>query len=210
MGVQVNVKSNIDNLARRIPRELRGQIPFATSMALNNTAFAVRQEEIKQVDKKLDRPTPFTKRGFLFKKSSKKNLVASVFINNKGNKDRTKFMKFQVDGGTRTPKKRAVLVYGAAYPKDRYGNIPSSKLRMAIKNKDKFFTGKPKGMPSMPEGIYERTGRNTGIRLLGLYTRSADYTRGRMPFYRIAEMKTKAIFDRNFTKAFNKALRSMR
>jgi len=210
MGVQVSVKSNIDKLARKIPKELRSQVPFATSMALNNTAFEVRKEEMKQVDKKLHNPTRFTKNGFLYKKSSKKNLVASVLINNRGNQDRTKYMKFQVEGGTRTPEKRALLVYGANYPKNVHGNITRGRLKNAISDKKKFFTGQPKGMPSMPEGIYERYGRGNRIRLVALYTNRADYDRGRMPFYRIAEMKTKAIIDRNFTRAFNKALRTMR
>ena len=55
------------------------------------------------------------------------------------------------------------------------------------------------------EGVYERT--KQGIKLIIGFERSATY-KPRFPFYNIAIKFSNSVFDKNFTKAFNKALKS--
>ena len=69
--MQVSVKSNIKEITKWTTNAQKKQIPFATSVAINNTLFDLKKEMAKQMDKKLDRPTPFTKRGFFIKKAKR-------------------------------------------------------------------------------------------------------------------------------------------
>ena len=72
--MQVSVKSNVKEITKWTTNAQKKQIPFATSVAINNTLFDLKKEMSKQMDKKLDRPTPFTNRGIL-KGAAKKLLL---------------------------------------------------------------------------------------------------------------------------------------
>lgn len=195
--MQINVKSNIKEITKFTTAVQKKQIPFATSVAINNTLFDLKKEMSKQMDKKLDRPTPFTKRGFFINKA-KKNLLIGVLLM----KDIVaNYMQYQIEGGTRTTGKQIPVPYKPNARLNKFGNIIGKRTGLIKKNTQ--FIGNVSGT----EGVYERT--KQGLKLIIGFERSVTY-RPRFPFYVIATKFSNAVFDRKFAKAFDKALRSAR
>ena len=193
--MQINVKSNIKEITKFTTTVQKKQIPFATSVAINNTLFDLKKEMAKQMDKKLDRPTPFTKRGFFINKA-KKNLLVGVLLM----KDIVaNYMQYQIEGGIRTTGKRIPVPYQPNARLNKFGNIIGKKTGLIKKNTQ--FIGNLGGT----EGVYERT--KQGVKLIIGFERSVNY-RPRFSFYIIAEKFSNAVFDKKFAKAFERALRS--
>ena len=192
--MQVSVKSNIKEITKWTTNAQKKQIPFATSVAINNTLFDLKKEMAKQMDKKLDRPTPFTKRGFFINKA-KKNLLVGVLLM----KDIVaNYMHYQIEGGTRQTGKRIPVPYQPNARLNKFGNIIGKKTGL-IKKSTQFM-----GTVGGTEGVYERT--KDGLKLIIGFERSVNYT-PRFPFYIIASKFSNSVFDKNFTKAFNRALK---
>ena len=147
------------------------------------------------MDKKLDRPTPFTKRDFFINKA-KKNLLVGVLLM----KDIVaNYMHFQIEGGTRQTGKRIPVPYQPNARLNKFGNIIGKKTGL-IKKSTQFM-----GTVGGTEGVYERT--KDGLKLIIGFERSVNYT-PRFPFYTIASKFSNSVFDKNFTKAFSRALKS--
>lgn len=82
------------------------QLPFATLMAINGTAFDTRQRWAEVMPQIFDRPTALTLGAVLYTKATKQKLVAQVYIRDeafKGNPP-AKYLLSQVDGGARRRK----------------------------------------------------------------------------------------------------------
>lgn len=115
------------------------QLPFATMLALNDAMFDVRKDWAEQMPIVFDLPTPFTRNAVLFKKATKTNLVAEVFLRNEAG-DATppsRYLNREVTGGAREEKPfehllRSVGVLAAdefvvaarGFPLDAFGNVP--------------------------------------------------------------------------------------
>ena len=193
--MQVSVKSNVKEIAKWTTNAQKKQIPFATSVAINNTLFDLKKEMSKQMDKKLDRPTPFTKRGFLINKA-KKNLLIGILLM----KDVVaSYMHYQIEGGTRSTGKPISVPYQPNARLNKFGNIIGKRTGL-IKKSTQFI-----GNVGGTDGVYERT--KDGLKLIIGFENSVTY-RPRFPFYIIAQKFSNAVFDKNFTKAFNRALKS--
>ena len=216
----VSVKSDIKKLTKALSTIQRKQIPFATSKALNATAFDARKSVQTALDVQLDKPTPYTKRGVQVEKAkNKKAPVAKVgfrsntFGKGQGKMKQAEYMERQIKGGARTPQKRTIIVplrgRGAT---NAAGNIPESKLNRFLGDKNKFFVGKPRGAkgPGTGEGIWERRGKE-GRGKIKMKISFNDVTRysPRFPFKRIANVSVRKNFSRNFKNGFAKAIRSL-
>jgi hypothetical protein len=197
--MQINVKSNIKEITKWTTNAQKKQIPFATQNAINTTLFQLRKEMGKQLDKKLDRPTPFTKRGFFVNKAKKSLLVGFLIM-----KDVVaNYMQYQVDGGIRTDSKFIPIPFKPNARLNKFGNIIGK--RTGLIKKDSQFIGTVKGTT----GVWERTNKNQRVKLIIGFEKSANY-RPRFPFYIIAEKFSANVFNKNFVKSFNKALKSAR
>lgn len=195
--MRVNIKSNIKEVTKGLSKTQKKQIPFATSVAINNTLFGLRKEMSKQTEKKLDNPTPFTKRGFLVEKSKKTNLTGTLFIKD----DVAKYLKFQIDGGVRTSNKLIPVPIVKNAKLNKYGNIIGKRTGL-IKKKTQFF-GEVRGTT----GVWERTNKGEKVKLIiGLHN-DVSY-RAKFPFYVISDKYATNTFDKNFKKAIDKALRT--
>lgn len=189
-GINLNVSANIKEVAKQLSRRQQRQIPFATSLALNDLAFNISRKEMPKFADRIFQggAVSFTKRGFKFIKSNKRKgsanyLTAFVFID----KLQGAYMKFQVDGGTRLPKRKAILVPTNKLRLNKFGNITRSTRARIINDKTKYFKGIPKGrFGEANEGIWERTGDNKGIRMVAKYTDRANY-RKKFPFPEIVD-----------------------
>lgn len=122
----IKVKNNINKLSKGL-KGFKDQIPFATSKALNVTAFEARQGAIKQLHKDIDRPTPFTASGIRYQNSNKRNLTASVYVM----PNRWEYLKYQVLGGTRIPQNKTIAV-GASVKRNKYGNPARGSVKRLL------------------------------------------------------------------------------
>lgn len=136
-------------------RALAGdQFPFALSKALNDAAFQARgvhQDEIKRV---FDRPTPFTVRGVLYTKSTKRKLVSKTFLRDEGviyPAGPAAYLHPNITGGER-PQKRFerrlstqnilpkgwVTVPGTAERLNQYGNLTRGRITQILGDVNAF------------------------------------------------------------------------
>ena len=157
--MRLSIKHNIDEVTRGMSSIQKKQIPFATMLALNDTAFDLQRVYKAQTKQKFSEPTKFTQTGFAVEKAKKTNLKAVVYVTEK----REDYMKLQVDGGVRHPKNKAIIVPNKSNSSDlgKYasGNLTKGAVNKIKKQKDKYFFGVPKGNQGS-EGIWERYGRS--------------------------------------------------
>jgi hypothetical protein len=220
--MQIDIRSDIKELTKSLNRIQRKQIPFATSKALNATAFDVRKTLQDGLDIHLDRVTSYTKRGVQVEKSTKKNLVAKVgfrsrtFGKGQGKITQAEYMKRQIKGGTRFPKGQAIPV---PVPKNmrtnKFGNIPRGKIDRLLGDKDRYFSGTPKGTQDAP-GIWQRMPANSKrkkqggkIRMVIAWEPKADYS-PRFPFRQIVSKSVRINFRKRFDYALRQALSTAR
>jgi len=207
--MRIDLSVDIKKITKNLSRLQKEQIPFAASKSLNQLAYQIAKKTMPQkTEQVFDRGAPnFTKRGFFYKPSSKRQLWTDVFIG----KDRLHYMKFMVQGGTRFPDKRAILVATRHSRVNKYGNLTRNTIANMLNDKNKFFKGQPKGGRGLPEGIWERYGRKgrsnsagQKIRLVALYTKDAQYK----PIFPFGTFADTVVFSRNdgFAKLFRQNL----
>ena len=197
-SMRISVKDNIKEVTKGLSKTHREQVPFATASAINKTLFDLRKEMGKQTTKHLDRPTPFTQRGFVVATAKKTTLKGMLFL-----KDVVEnYLKFQIEGGTRSTGKNIPIPYTPNARLNKFGNIVGK--RSGLVKKSNQYIGEVNGI----NGVWEKQ-KNGKNKLIIAFERSVNY-RKRFPFYTIAEMFSKNVFDKNFTKAFLRAVRSGR
>jgi hypothetical protein len=216
--MRLSIKHNIDEVTRGMSSIQKKQIPFATMLALNDTAFDLQRVYKAQTKQKFDQPTKFTQTGFAVEKAKKTNLKAVVYVTEK----REDYMKLQVDGGVRHPKNKAIIIPNRSnadeLAKYKSGNLTKGAVNKIKKQKDKYFFGVPKGNQGS-EGIWERYGRSaTGsvsgarIRQVAKLSKQAKY-KALFPWTSIgngvAFSRSKG-FDSHFAKRLRFALNTAR
>lgn len=142
------VERTISNLART-------QLPFAMSRALNDVMTMVKDREPAAMERELKSPTPFTKRAMFVSRASKRNLSGIV-----GYKDvQAGYLRLQAEGGTRLPKKKAILV-PVKQRLNKYGNMPKGAVGRVIARPNTFVATKSgKSTSHLRPGIYKRPKR---------------------------------------------------
>lgn len=195
----IDIKINTTSATRFLNNIATKQIPYAAMNTLNTVAFGVRDEEVKALDKHLDRPTPFTKRGYEVVKASRGRLIASV----RARQIQAAYLKYQVEGGSRGPKRQAIVL-PRAIGVNAYGNMPKGRVKSVLAQKT-VFSGKVKGIG----GIWRRVGgkKNPGLKLLVKYTGKASYSE-RLPFYEVAQATVNRMFMVEFNGKLGRALAS--
>ena len=159
-------------------KAVQKQLPFATSVALNNVAFDARKAINAGTKGAFHVPVKFTQNAFLVQKSKKRSLAAFVYAQDKAGKDRARYLRFGIAGGTRPQKGMDAYFENAisndgTIPRGAYfmptslvktnasGNVTQATLRRISKGisgdpRGGFFIGTPKG-GSRPPGIYRRS-----------------------------------------------------
>jgi len=203
ISVQVDTKP----LKRWLSDIEKKQLPFATAKALTITARDAKRAVDAQLPKKLDRPTPFTRRAIGIKAARKTLLQSEVFVKD----TQWEYLKYAIEGGTRTPKRNAIATPGSKTRLNKYGNMPRGKAHKLLQNKAKYFSGTPAGHPGAPAGIWQRMGRGGrgNIRLVVQYKKQITYKK-RLPFRKIVEGVVAHRWRRNFEQAFADAMRTAR
>lgn len=230
------MKIDIRGLAdtRRAVGELAKQIPFATAKAINTTAFAVRAAEQKELQAKLDRPTPWLPKQVWVKQATKTSLAAKV--GSKSGVDGTaavldRVVAPHIVGGSRLPKpvedqirrKNWMPASWRAIPtpsetRDQYGNLPLADwMRLIAMTNPNYFVvpvGSAKARHLAP-GIYRRYGAAqhgyTGRRVERLLAFVADTRyRSRVDWSGVGERTVTETFPGAFDAALTDAINSAR
>lgn len=155
------------------------QLPFAVSQALNATAFDTRTALNGATRQYFDRPNRFTQTAFLVQKTNKRELEATVYANDQQGRDRARYLRFGIAGGTRPQKgferkflaevvgtrsipSNAQLVPTSLVKLDASGGVSLATIKriqkgISGKARGGFFIGQPRNNPGLPPGIYRRS-----------------------------------------------------
>jgi hypothetical protein len=139
----VSVKADISKALERFSNLERSQLPFATAVAMTRTAKFALGEEVKEINKVFDRPTPYTQNSLFVRPATKRDLRATVEMRSfagKGN-PATRFLLPEIEGGARRMKgfenllvRNGIMPAGyfaipaSGAPLDAYGNVPGSAI----------------------------------------------------------------------------------
>ena len=95
-----------DYKAGNVIGEIKKQIPFALSRALNDVAIEVKKAEQIEMSKVFDNPTPYTLNSIFFKKATKQKLEVQIIVRNEAAKGTApvKYLEPQIFGGSRRAK----------------------------------------------------------------------------------------------------------
>ena len=200
--MKISIDSNVKEITKGLKRFQKKQIPFATSKAINDTltALAGKPRKIgilgKQMEQKLDRPTPTTQKGFFVIRATKKKLIGELRI-----KDFVEdYLKFQIDGGVRFGNRGRIGVPTDDAKLNSYGNIPGRKKGLIRNKRQKILT--VNGMT----GVYEQHKDRT-LTLMVAFKNFAKY-KPKFPFFRIGGGYIENKFNDHFVNAMREALRT--
>ena len=218
--ITIKVDSRGVNRAQAFVAAYRNQLPFATSVALNQTARDVQLALKAETTRSFTAPVAFTKSAFRYSKSTKLSLVAQVYPS----PDRPYFDP-QVFGGQRRWKAYEGFIRGLAG-----GNLPPGKLiptklaqnaagnpkrslfgqiesNLSTTDQGGFFIGTPRGGNRAP-GVYRRSrGR---LFPYFLVVRSDPRYNPRFPFERVGNATASRVFISHLSLALDRAMASAR
>jgi len=196
--MQIKIKDNIKEFNKSLNKFQKKQMPFATAQAINNTLFGLKKEMGKQAVKKLDRPVPFTQRGFLINKAKKTNQVGVLYIR----PEVAEYLKYQIDGGVRSQATKIPVPILKNKRLNKYGNIAGKRTGLVKGTKE--FIATIKGVT----GVWKQQRKGQAPILLIKFHDSVKYDKKPFDFYRIGKMYSKNTFDKQLDKALRKALRT--
>jgi hypothetical protein len=172
-------------IERRLNSVAKSQLPFAVALGINDVAGQIAQLEQSALERDLDRPAPFTKRGLTIQRASKRRLIGVV-----GFKPiQAEYLALQATGGKRRAKRKAVVV-PVNQRLNKFGNMPKGAISRALARPDTFSgtVGGVAGIWQRPKRAARRTkaggagagavgtaGARKGLKLLAVYKGSVDY-----------------------------------
>lgn len=137
----ISFKSNLRDASDFIGKAER-QVSYATSLALNRTAAAVKEAIEGDIVRVFDRPTPYTQRSVRVVRATRDKLAATVDFKDAAGKGiaADRYLSPQVYGGGRNRKRMEIalqragiptgsyLVPGAGAELDGYGNMSRGQI----------------------------------------------------------------------------------
>jgi hypothetical protein len=220
MVIRVSIDDAGIDKAKLFVATIKNQLPYATSVALNNVAFNVRKDLGQQTTKSFVNPTRYTQSAFRYTRSTKANLEAQVFAD-----PTRRYFPTQIQGGDRRGKLYEGFLRGLGNGAIPSGGrlVPTSLVINAAGNPKKniFATIANKLSTSDQGGVFIGTPKGSG-RLPGVYRRSrgklfayfvhVDSTRyePRFPMERVGMDTAKRLFPSELNKALDRALNSAR
>ena len=215
--MQISVKTDVDKVLKGMPRLHKKQMPFSAAPGLSMTAKKGAKVEQRMMVRELDRPTPFTIKGVRWQGASKNDfktgrLRSRVYLM----PTQAEYLRYQIEGGTRTPKGTAIAVPTSNVKLNRYGNLAGGQGRIKrLLAKKNVFQGTINGVAGIwqrpKRGKRSRGGSGTigqsGLKLLVAYESSTQY-QPRFDFYGIAQRSVRTNISKEMDKTIGRALRS--
>lgn len=203
--LKINVSADLADIKRNLSIMQRDQVPFAASMALNETATDVARAITAQMDQYLDNPTPFTKSAYVSNRgkfkgkfANKRTLVAILIPG----KVQAEYLRYQIAGGLRVPKQKAILVPTRIAPKNQYGNITRANRKALVSGKRRFFSAGIR--ENRTPGVYESVNSETA-RPMAFYVDSAKY-KPIFPIDKISSGVVRTRFPKRLQESIKKAM----
>tara|TARA_R100000664_G_C2738779_1_gene127647 strand:+ start:764 stop:1360 length:597 start_codon:yes stop_codon:yes gene_type:complete len=190
--MQIKIKDNIKQFSKGLTNVEKKKLPLITRSAINNTLFGLKKEMAKQTIKKLDKPTPFTQKGFFIDKAKGKKLSGKLFIR----PEVAKYLRWVIDGGLRDEKRMIPVPFTANARLNKFGNIVGKRSGL-IKKKSQFI-----GTIKNITGVWERFNKGKNVKLIIGFKPSVQYEGGKFPFYRIGKKYVENTFNKHLTKAY--------
>jgi hypothetical protein len=184
--------SNEKELKSKLNIFQRKHLPKATSEALNIIAVNVVNAERAQLQKKLDRPKPFSIRAINYFKAKPNDLSALIYIK----KIAAEYLQYPLTGDDeQTGKRKLVPVVGDKKLLDKYGNIKGLRQKSTQNKTGRFMT---------KNYLFEST--TNGKRLLAVWKQTIKHKKF-MDFFKIAFGLIKNNYDKELDKQIRKAIR---
>lgn len=151
--MDINVRSNVKELQRKLSDLAYKQLPFATAQALTALAKNVQAGEKDAMGSIFDRPKPFTVNSVGITAARKDNLQATVYMKDIA---AAYLMPYEFGGKNTLNSKALLKPVGAVSELDRFGNLPKNYLAKLRGRKD-IFIGKVVTKAGEVNGVWQRT-----------------------------------------------------
>lgn len=199
---------------------IKNQLPYATSVAINNVAFNMRKDLGQQTTKSFVNPTKYTQSAFRYTRSTKANMEATVFAD-----PTRRFFPTQIQGGDRRAKPyegflrglgngaipssgrlvpTSLVLNAAGNPKKNIFGTIANKL--STTDQGGVFIGTPKGGGRGP-GVYRRS--RGQLYSYFVHVDRVSY-QPRFPMERVGMATAKRLFPTELNKALERAINSAR
>jgi len=199
--MQISIKSNVRQLERKL-LGFKKQVPFATARALSNIAYGARQSTVKQIDKDVNKPKPFTKKSPRYKRATKANQTAIVYIMPIA----FNYLSHLVNGGRVMPK-RSKIVIGVNARRNQYGNTTRKGINTLLARPDTFIAT-IKGI----HGIWKRYGgkAKNRVKLMYVFVPSTNYQANQFKYFANVQKFVLDNFNSELSKSIHQAIKSAR
>lgn len=202
----LSAQAHVASVQRMLGTAAR-QLPFITATALTDVARLAKVATDRALPSVFDRPTAFTLRGIAVQPATKAKQEAAVYVRPQ---QAGAGLVLQETGGTRNPKKRAIVLPAAART-NSYGNLPRNTLAR-LKARPNVFVGKvgnTAGVWERPKKQKGKQGGKLSPKLLIAFEDRATY-KPRFEFKARAERVIRASIAPAFREAIAKAMRTAR
>jgi hypothetical protein len=210
--MQINVSSNISTFTKAIDAFGRNQIPFATSMALNDAAFEVRKDTIERVwPKSVKLRNPAFMKAVMMpirgdNRATKRKLTATVQNFPSGARHRDYLQRLAV-GGVKTPNGRSIAIPAEDMRLRARGGVTAGNRPRALLDKPRVFRQTIDGQ----EMILRRRGKaRYPLQRLYLLEQAPVNIDNQFRFYEEGSRTARRSMAQNFNKRFAQAKRSAR
>ena len=196
----LSVKMDITAANKMIENVAAKQLPFAFAYTLTLTANDARQEIVRTLPEKFTLRTgwwkPYSYLGFNVRKATKRRLISEIYT-------RAYFMRWQEEGGIKTPDGQKIAVPTVNVRRTKSNRIPLGKRPSALLRQSKnpaFFMNTKSGSV-----LFRRVTKQ--LTAMYVMTRQARIKR-RLGMHDTASVILKQNLHKNFEKAFAEAIRS--
>ncbi len=132
------------------------QIPFAIASTLTALAKDGQRAAQNQIIRKVDRPTPFTKKAVAIRAATKTNMVSTVLIKPL----QAAYLATLETGGVVIPEPGSPIAPPVNIRINVFGNIPRKAIARELSKPNVFrVSRRDKEHPTLPPGIYRRARR---------------------------------------------------
>jgi len=201
--INIDITSDIERAMMDVDTFFRGQIPFATVGALNNTIFDVRKRIVNSTY-----PKAFTVRNRAFpgrlwrvtQKANKKDMVAMLTqTTERGN------MELHVSGGVRKPQGGHSIAVPVNINRTKTGRVPAAQRASRLRSKKNVFVTQGRGGNRL---VMERS-KQGGVTLKHVLTDSAKIGRS-FRFYEDATDTVLRVFSGHWNSRMNYGIATSR
>ena len=123
--------------------------------------------------------------------------------------DRWGVLKYQVQGGTRQPRNKAILVPTKHVKRNKYGNVTRANRKRLFARGDTFSGEINFISGGTARGLFQRMGRNR-IKQLFIYAGATRYKKQRFKYAESVDETVKKEFPKAFATRMTRALQTAR